>query len=48
MSGAPRGEGPPPHEPPPVGGRWGTLYALVVGALVAEIALLAWLTRAFR
>lgn len=35
-------------ERPPVGGRWGTLYALVLAALAAEIALLAWLTEAFR
>jgi len=41
--GAPAGEG-----PPPVGGRWGVLYAVVVAALAAEIALLAWLTEAFR
>lgn len=42
-AGAPAGEG-----PPPVGGRWGVLYAAVVAALAAEIALLAWLTEAFR
>lgn len=35
-------------ERPPVGGRWGALYAVVVAALVVEIALLAWLTEAFR
>ncbi len=35
-------------ERPPVGGRWGVLYAAVVVGLVAEIALLAWLTGAFR
>lgn len=28
--------------------RWGALYALVIGALALEIALLAWLTRWFR
>lgn len=33
---------------PPVGGRWGVLYAVVVAALAIEIALLAWLTEAFR
>lgn len=41
--GAPAGEGPPPF-----GGRWSVLYAAVVAALAAEIALLAWLTEAFR
>lgn len=41
--GAPAGDG-----PPPLGGRWGVLYAAVVAALAAEIALLAWLTEAFR
>lgn len=44
MTGGPA----PPEERPPVGGRWGALYALVAGALAVEIALLAWLTGAFR
>lgn len=35
-------------ERPPLGGRWGALYALVILALAAEIALMAWLTEAFR
>jgi hypothetical protein len=35
-------------ERPPVGGRWGILYALVLAGLVVEIALLAWLTGHFR
>jgi hypothetical protein len=35
-------------ERPPLGGRWGVLYAIVIAALAAEIALLAWLTEAFR
>ena len=34
-------------EPPPVLGSWRNLYALVIAALAAIIALLAWLTRAF-
>jgi len=33
---------------PPFGGRWGALYALVIGALAADIVLLAWLTVHFR
>jgi hypothetical protein len=41
-------EGGPAGERPPLGGRWGVLYALVVVALFAEIALLAWLTEHFR
>ncbi len=36
------------RERPPLGGRWGTLYAIVIAALALEIALLAWLTLAFR
>jgi hypothetical protein len=35
-------------ERPPVGGRWGVLYGVVLAALAAEIALMAWLTGAFR
>lgn len=35
-------------ERPPLGGRWGVLYAIVIAALAAEIALLAWLTGSFR
>ncbi len=34
-------------EPPPLGS-WTALYALVIGALIVTIALLLWLTRAFR
>ncbi len=34
----------PPDEPPPVGGRWGVLYALVIAELVAVILLCGWLT----
>jgi hypothetical protein len=33
---------------PPFGARWGALYALVIAALAADIALLAWLTVRFR
>lgn len=40
--------GPEAAERPPLGGRWGVLYAVVIAALAAEIALLAWLTEAFR
>ncbi len=35
-------------EPPPPLGSWTALYALVIGALIVTIALLLWLTRAFR
>ena len=41
-------EGGPAGDRPPLGGRWGVLYALVIVALFAEIALLAWLTGRFR
>ena len=34
-------------EPPPFLGRWRNLYALVIAAHAALIALLAWLTRKF-
>ena len=34
-----------PDEPPPIA-TWPALYALVIGALVVIILLLAWLTRA--
>jgi len=34
--------------PPPFGGSWGRLYALVVAALLVEIALFALFTVAFR
>jgi hypothetical protein len=34
-------------EPPPILGRWGRLYALVVLELLAIIAALLWLTRRF-
>lgn len=35
-------------EPPPFGGSWRRLYAIVVGALVVEIALFALFTAVFR
>jgi len=35
-------------ERPPLGGRWGVLYAVVIAALAAEIIVLAWLTERFR
>ena len=35
----------PPEEPPPVLGRWGALYALVIGGLLVMIALCALVTR---
>lgn len=31
-------------DPPPLLGSWRNLYALVIGALVAQIALYAWLS----
>ena len=34
-------------EPPPILGSWRRLYALVIAILVAEMVLLALLTRAF-
>jgi hypothetical protein len=34
--------------PPPFGGSWRRLYAIVVGALVVEIALFALFTAVFR
>ena len=37
-----------PVEPPPFGGRWGVLYALVIAALAACIAALAWLSGRWR
>jgi len=36
------------HEPPPFLGTWSRLYALVIGALVVVIALLALLDRGCR
>lgn len=35
------------EEPPPFLGRWRNLYAGVIGALAALIALCAWLTHRF-
>jgi hypothetical protein len=35
-------------EPPPFGGRWSVLYALVIAALAACIATLAWLSGRWR
>ena len=45
MSAPPPDRG--PEEPPPVLGRWGRLYALVIAELALTIAVLAWLTRRF-
>jgi hypothetical protein len=45
VSGAPGGGA---GARPPFGGRWGVLYAAVIAALAAEIALLEWLTEFFR
>jgi hypothetical protein len=36
------------EEPPPVGRRWGVLYAVVLGALALEIVLFGLFARAFR
>jgi hypothetical protein len=36
----------PPEDPPPVGRTWGRLYAIVLGALVVEILIFYWFTRA--
>lgn len=36
------------EEPPPAGKRWGVLYAVVLGALAAEVVLFWLLARAFR
>lgn len=49
MSPAPpaRADGPADGGRPPLGG-WGRLYALVLAALALDVALLAWLERAFR
>jgi len=48
VSGARGGRtGPAGDEPPPFLGRWRNLYALVIAAHVALIALFAWLTRKF-
>jgi hypothetical protein len=44
-------DGRPGHaldERPPFGGSWGALYALVIFALVACIAALAWLSGRWR
>lgn len=48
MSRGAREEPPSADEPPPFGGRWGVLYALVLAALAAVIAALAWLTGHYR
>ncbi len=48
MSGEPGGSTEPAgEEPPPFLGRWRNLYALVIAAHVALIALFSWLTRKF-
>ena len=36
------------EEPPPVGRRWGVLYAVVLGALALEILLFWLFARTFR
>lgn len=41
-------ERPEGEEPPPVGRRWGVLYAVVLGALAVEIVLFWLFARAFR
>jgi len=41
-------ERPGGEEPPPVGKRWGALYAVVLGALAVEILLFWLFARAFR
>jgi len=41
-------EEPGGDEPPPVGKRWETLYAVVLGALAVEIFLFWLFARAFR
>ena len=41
----PRGDA--PDAPPPLGS-WRRLYLLVIGTLLAEIVLLAWLSQSFR
>lgn len=33
-----------PEEPPPVLGTWNRLYALVIGALVVQVAVYWWIT----
>jgi hypothetical protein len=50
VTGGRRPEGPAKDrdEPPPVGGSWGALYALVVAGLAASIAALAWLSGRWR
>lgn len=42
------GPGADRDEPPPVGGSWGALYAIVIVALVASIVALAWLSGRWR
>ena len=37
----------PANEPPPLGGRWTTLYAVVLGTLAVLIALFYAFTKAF-
>ena len=37
-----------PEEPPPVGRRWGALYAVVLGALAVEVVLFWLFAKAFR
>ena len=48
MSAEPdRGRRPGEADEPPPGGRWGVLYALVIGELILILLFLSWLTRAF-
>lgn len=36
-----------PDDPPPLLGTWRNLYALVLGALVVQIVVYWWITRAY-
>ncbi len=38
----------PDEDPPPFARTWSRLYALVIGILALDIALLLWLTRSAR
>ena len=40
-------EAPEIEAPPPVGGSWRRLYAVVLGALAVEVLIFYWFTRAF-
>lgn len=43
--GLPEARTRPVDEPPPFWGRWGRIYLLVAGLLLAETLLFTWLTR---